>query len=540
MDWSGATFGQAIKAIGKAVEPTRPALIHGDRIVDWGELDRVTDAIGAGLLAKGLRPGDVVGHQVRNSPEYLLSFLGCAKAGLTPVNVNYHYRDAELADIITRFNMRAIVQNAEFAPVLAEARARGASVEQVFSVDGDDSFAELTRADSTGFSVNEDPDLQFYLATGGTTGTPKAVVWRQRDAWSAYNLRSWTKSLAQPPVVVSSLDEHVARAVAEKPPSMASLSPLMMLSPLMHGTGLFTALIALFRGGTVITLPATRFDANQALDTIFARQALSVCFVGDAFARPLVEALEARSDSVEVFASLRYIVSSGAILSPEMKAKLLGFSDHVIILDALGSSESAGTAMSVSSAAAPGKSAFMPGAGSQIKILGDDLKPLPAGSEAYGMLARSGPLPLGYLGEDALNAKTFPTIDGERYVITGDRARLTADGRIEFAGRDGLCINTGGEKVFAEEVEAVLQTHAAVKDVRVVGVPDARFGKRIAAVVQTDAGPELEAELNTLVRAALAAYKAPRLYAFTDQPLRLNNGKGDYKTALQLAEAAAG
>jgi fatty-acyl-CoA synthase len=167
------------------------------------------------------------------------------------------------------------------------------------------------------------------------------------------------------------------------------------------------------------------------------------------------------------------------------------------------------------------------------------MQPLSVGSEAYGVLARSGPLPMGYLGEDALNARTFPTIDGVRYVITGDRARLTADGRIEFAGRDGLCINTGGEKVFAEEVEAVLQTHAAVKDVRVVGVPDARFGKRIAAVVQTEADPTLEATLNTLVRATLAAYKAPRLYVFTDRELRLNNGKGDYKTALKLAEAAA-
>jgi fatty-acyl-CoA synthase len=538
-DWYGVTFGQAIKALAKVVEPMRPALIHGDRVVDWGDLDRLTDAIGAGFLAKGLRPGDVVGHQLRNSPEYLLSFLACAKAGLTPVNVNYHYRDAELADIMTRFNMRAIVQNAEFAPVLAEAGARGASVDLVFSVDGDESFAELTRADATGFKVTEDPDVEFYLATGGTTGSPKAVVWRQMDAWAAYNVRNWTVSLALPPEVATSLEDHARRAAAAPPPSMETLSPLLMLSPLMHGTGLFSALICLFRGGTVVTLPATRFDADQAIDTISKRGVLSLCFVGDAFGRPLADALEARADGAERIASLRYVVSSGAVLSPEAKARILKINNQLVIVDALGSSESAGTAISVSHAKDLGQGAFSPVAGSNIKILDEQMQPLSVGSEAYGVLARSGPLPMGYLGEDALNARTFPTIDGVRYVITGDRARLTADGRIEFAGRDGLCINTGGEKVFAEEVEAVLQTHAAVKDVRVVGVPDARFGKRIAAVVQTDAGPALEAKLNTLVRATLAAYKAPRLYVFTDRELRLNNGKGDYKTALKLAEAAA-
>lgn len=538
MGWDGSPFGVAVKAIARAVEPERAALIHGDTVVGWAEFDRLTDAVAAGLLARGLERGDVIGLQLRNCPEYSLAFIGAAKAGLIPVNVNYHYRGAELADIVTRFAIRAIVQNAEFAEMLASARAQGAAVEHVFQVGGDESFAAL--AETAGdFAPEDDPDARFYVATGGTTGMPKAVVWRQVDAWAAFQLSVWPGAPGERPAIATSLDDHVARAVAARPPSAVSRAPLLMLSPLMHGAGLFAALICLLKGGTLVTLPSARFDADLAIDTIARRGVVTASFVGDAFALPLADALERRADAAERIAPLRFIGSSGAVFSAEAKARLMAVNPDLTIYDALGSSESAGTAAVVTTkAGTSGGGGFAPLPGRTVKIFDAELNELPPGSEDFGVLARSGPLPLGYLGEDELNARTFPVVDGVRYLMTGDRARLTADGRIEFAGRDNLCINTGGEKVFPEEVEAVLQRHPAVRDARVIGLPDPRFGRRVAAVVQAEAADGLEAALDAHVRAALAAYKVPRLYVFTDRSLRLNNGKPDYKTAMAIAGGA--
>jgi acyl-CoA synthetase (AMP-forming)/AMP-acid ligase II len=225
------------------------------------------------------------------------------------------------------------------------------------------------------------------------------------------------------------------------------------------------------------------------------------------------------------------------VFSADAKARLIAVQPKLTIIDALGSSESAATAIAITTAKGTSGKGFGAVPGRPVKIFDEAMNELPPGSEHYGILARAGPLPLGYLGEDELNARTFPTIDGVRYLMTGDRARVTLDGRIEFAGRDNLCINTGGEKVFPEEVEAVLKSHPGVRDVRVIGLPDPRFGKRIAAVVAFDGTPD-EAALDAHCRAALAAYKVPRFYIFTSETLRLNNGKPDYRVALRIAEAA--
>ena len=236
-----------------------------------------------------------------------------------------------------------------------------------------------------------------------------------------------------------------------------------------------------------------------------------------------------------------FLTSSGAVFSQSAKERLIAVQPKLTIIDALGSSESGATAISVTTARGTGgpggKGGFGAVPGRAIKVFDADLRELPPGSVEYGILARAGALPLGYLGEDELNARTFPTIDGVRYLMSGDRARLTLDGRVEFAGRDNLCINTGGEKVFPEEVEAALQAHPAVRDARVIGLPDARFGKRVAAVVDMDGTPDAAA-LDAHCRAALAAYKVPRRYIFTAESLRLNNGKPDYQAALRIADAA--
>lgn len=539
MAFGGANFGIVLKALAGAIPPDRPALVHGARVVTWGELDALTDRIAAGLRARGLKPGDIAGQMLRNTPDYMLAYFACAKAGVVPVNVNYHYRLRELADICTRFGLKALFAESDFADAAREAMPAGTLTIDV----GADEWEDLCASEvPAGFAVHDDADALFLTATGGTTGMPKAVMWPMREAWGAFNIGVWQRPPGTPPLVVASLEEQVAEAARIGPEHPASTSPLLLLSPLMHGAGQFTAVIHLLKGGTLALLPAPKFDADLALDEIRRIGARGVFIVGDAFALPLGDRLDARGDGSEVLASLRSITSSGAVFSPALKQRLLAHAPHLMIIDALGSSESSGTGIVITTAAGSsggGKFQPLPGPGRETRLFDENLREIPPGTEGVGIVARTGPLPLGYLGEDEKNAQTFPTIDGKRWLMTGDRARWAADGTLEFIGRDNMCINTGGEKVFPEEVEAVLLEHPAVKDVRVVSLPDPRFGRKVVAVVQPE-GEVDEAALDTHARAGLAGYKIPRLYILTDRSLRLNNGKPDYKTAQAIAEAAAG
>jgi fatty-acyl-CoA synthase len=497
----------------------------------------LTDWIAAGLVARGLKPGNIAGMMLRNTPEHMLAFFGCVKAGAVPVNVNYHYRQRELADIFTRFGLKALFTESEFAEV-----ARAAMPDHTLTVD-------VASADWTAlcegpmladFAVHDDPAALFLTATGGTTGMPKAVMWPMDQAWQAFNIGLWQGPPGTPPLITASLEQQVAEAVRIGPDHPASTSPLLLLSPLMHGAGLFTAVIHLLKGGTLALLPGPKFDADLALDEVRRTGARGIFIVGDAFAVPLADRLDARGDGAEVLASLRSMTSSGAVFSPAIKQRLIAHHPMLVIVDALGSSESSGTGIVITTAAgSSGGGKFQPLPGRETKLFDENFKEIPLGAEGVGIVARTGPLPLGYLGEDERNAQTFPVIGGQRWLMTGDRARWSADGTLEFIGRDNMCINTGGEKVFPEEVEAVLLGHPAVKDVRVVSLPDPRFGRKIVAVVQPE-GAFDEAALDAHARAGLAGYKIPRLYVLIERSLRLNNGKPDYKTAQAVAEAAAG
>jgi acyl-CoA synthetase (AMP-forming)/AMP-acid ligase II len=537
MAFQGANFGIVLKALAAAIPPERPALVHGNRVVNWGELGAVTDRIAAGLQARGLKPGDIAGQMLRNTPDYLLAYFGCIKAGVVPVNVNYHYRQRELADIFSRFGLKALFTESDFA-----VSARAAMPERALTVDaGSPDWAGLCDSDlPAGFAVHDDPAALFLTATGGTTGMPKAVMWPMNEAWGAFSIGVWQRGPGNPPFVAGSLDEQVAEAVRNGPDNPASNSPMLLLSPLMHGAGQFTAVIHLLKGGTLALLPAPKFDADAALDEVQRIGARGIFIVGDAFALPLADRLDARADGAQVLASLRSITSSGAVFSPALKQRLIAHHPSLMIIDALGSSESSGTGIIITTAAgSSGGGRFQPLPGRETKLFDENLTEIPPGSDGVGIVARTGPLPLGYLGEDEKNRQTFPTIGGKRWLMTGDRARWAADGGLEFIGRDNMCINTGGEKVFPEEVEAVLLAHAQVQDVRVVSLPDARFGRKVVAVVQpAQASDDLEDALDACARAGLAGYKIPRLYVFTDSSLRLNNGKPDYKTAQALAEAA--
>ena len=537
MAFEGANFGCVVKALAGAIPAERPALVHGERIVTWGELDAITDRIAAGLIAHGLKPGDIAGQMLRNTPDYMLAYFGCVKAGVVPVNVNYHYKARELADIFTRFGLKALFTEHDFAETARTAMPQGTLTVDV----GGDQWAALCDTPlPEGFAIHNDPAALFLTATGGTTGMPKAVMWPMDQAWQAFNIGVWQRPPGTPPLVAASLEEQVAQGRAIGPDHPASASPLLLLSPLMHGAGQFTAVIHLLKGGTLALLPGPKFDADMALDEIARIGAKGIFIVGDAFALPLADRLDARSDGAQVLASLRSITSSGAVFSPALKARLIAHHPALMIVDALGSSESSGTGIVITTAqGSSGGGKFQPLPGRETRLFDEHLNEILPGTDGVGIVARTGPLPLGYLGEDEKNAQTFPVIGGKRWLMTGDRARWAADGTLEFIGRDNMCINTGGEKVFPEEVEAVLLDHPAVKDVRVVSIPDARFGRKVVAVVQPE-GEIDEAALDAHARAGLAGYKIPRLYLFTDRSLRLNNGKPDYKTAQGIADAAAG
>jgi len=538
MVFAGANFGCVVKALAGAIPHDRPALVHGERVVSWGELDALTDSIAAGLIARGLKPGDIAGQMLRNTPDYMLAYFGCVKAGVVPVNVNYHYKTRELADIFARFGLKALFTESDFA-----AAAAAAMPGEALTVDvGSDDWAGLCSTPlPDGFAIHDDPEALFLTATGGTTGMPKAVMWPMDQAWQAFNIGLWQRPPGTPPLIAGSLTEQVAQAAAIGPDHPASNSPMLLLSPLMHGAGQFTAVIHLLKGGTLALLPGPKFDADLALDEVARIGARGIFIVGDAFALPLADRLDARSDGGEVLASLRSITSSGAVFSPALKQRLIAHHPALMIIDALGSSESSGTGIVITTAAgSSGGGKFQPLPGRETKLFDEHHTEILPGSDGVGIVARTGPLPLGYLGEDEKNAATFPVIGGQRWLMTGDRARWAADGTLEFIGRDNMCINTGGEKVFPEEVEAVLLDHPAVKDVRVVSLPDARFGRKVVAVVQPEgAAPEgLIDALDSHARAGLAGYKIPRLYLLTDASLRLNNGKPDYKAAQALADAA--
>ena len=536
MAFQGANFGVVVKALAAAIPPDRPALVHGERIVSWGDLDAITDRIAAGLIARGLKPGDIAGQMLRNTPDYMLAYFGCVKAGVVPVNVNYHYKARELGDIFTRFGLKALFTESDFADVAREAMPEGTLT---MDVGAEEWTALCATALPAGFAVHDDPEALFLTATGGTTGMPKAVMWPMDQAWGAFNIGLWQRPPGTPPLMVESLAEQVAQAAAIGPDHPASTSPLLLLSPLMHGAGQFTAVIHLLKGGTLALLPGPKFDADLALDEVRRLGARGIFIVGDAFALPLADRLDARGDGAQVLASLRSITSSGAVFSPALKQRLIAHHPALMIVDALGSSESSGTGIVITTAAgSSGGGKFQPLPGRETKLFDEHFNEILPGTDGVGIVARTGPLPLGYLGEDEKNAQTFPVIGGQRWLMTGDRARWSPDGTLEFIGRDNMCINTGGEKVFPEEVEAVLLGHPGVKDVRVVSLPDARFGRKVVAVVQPESEVD-EAALDAHARAGLAGYKIPRRYILTDRSLRLNNGKPDYKTAQGIADGAA-
>ncbi|UAJ09373.1 AMP-binding protein [Glacieibacterium megasporae] len=518
MSWS---FGKVFTAVGKVVPPGDAALIHGDAVTTWGDFDRRTDALAAAFVAAGAVPGDKLAHLMRNGPAYSETSVAGFKARLVHVNVNYRYTGEELFYILDNSDAAVLVHDPEFAETIAALRPRLPKLKLV--VETGAAFDALANSGAAAPLQDFDPNDLLFIYTGGTTGSPKGVMWAQSDLWL---LMGGGAAIGGAPL--SGLDELLANITAGHGRNRA-----LVLPPQMHGTGYLATLSTLARGGCVVTLPSPGYSPLEALAACAAHSPDYAAVVGDAFARPLLAALDHGGGSI---ASLRTMLSSGTMWSPEVKAGLLRHNPEMMLLDALSSSESLGIGVAIQTAATAGEpTRFTQGV--ETLVLDEDMQPVAPGSGITGRLARGGLNPRGYYKDPAKSAATFVDIGGKTYSIAGDWATVDPDGSIVLLGRGSHCINTGGEKVFPEEVEEALKTHPGVDDALVFGVADAKWGQAVTAVVAGSA--VAPADLIAYVRTHLAPYKAPKQVFHVANVPRAPNGKADYARAKEMAAAAS-
>ena len=522
------------EAIAAAV-PDRECIVAGGVRRTWAEVTersrRLASVLadgGIGLrgdvddpaaLAPWQSPHDHVALYLHNGHEYLEGMLGAWKARAVSVNVNYRYVAGELRHVLADSASRAIVFHSAFAATLASVLDDLPHLELLLQVPDasasgllpgarwyDDALADAAPRAPEGLS----PDDRYILYTGGTTGMPKGTLWRQGDF------------VATALGVAGEQDELVAAAASR--PGLRTLPS----APFMHGAAHWNAISAWLSGGAVIVQrePA-RLDPADVLGTCARERVTSLQIVGDPFARPLLDELDAREYDLS---ALRFLVSGGAVLSTPVKERLLAHVPGLRIVDVLGSSETGRQAVS-------GRTAAFRPERTAVVLSADRTRRLHPGDDEVGWLAQAGRVPLGYLGDERKTAATFPVIDGVRYAVAGDRVRLRPDGTIDLLGRDSVTINTGGEKVFAEEVEQVLTAHPAVADALVAGRPSERWGSEIVAVLEARPGAPRPSddELRAHCHAALAGYKVPKAFRWVERVVRSPAGKADYAWARAVA-----
>jgi acyl-CoA synthetase (AMP-forming)/AMP-acid ligase II len=513
------TFADVWETVADTV-PEGIAQVHGERRYHWRTFDRRADGVAGRLLAAGLQRHDKVALYLYNTPEYLEAAFAAMKAALVPVNTNYRYKHDELLYLWDNADAAAVVFDGAFADVVEGLRARCPKVKLWLHVGAGcppwaSSYEQAAAAAAAGRCAppwGRSGDDPIFIYTGGTTGRPKGVMWRQHDLYMASNVTN------DPPVADAPLVRERVRALEHPPVGLPA-------PPLMHGTAYVFASTILNRGGTVVTLPEQRFDAGRLLDAIESHGVTDLCIVGDAFCRPMVELLDASPGRYDL-SKLRVISSSGMMWSQEVKARLLAHAPQVMMIDFLNSSEASGMGRSITSkkGAASGAKFQL---GKNAFVIDDDGAPIAPGSGKVGRVAVRGIVPLGYYKDPEKTRATFPVIDGVRCAVPGDYATVEADGSITLLGRGSVSINTGGEKVFPEEVEEAIKTCAGVEDAVVVGVPDPRLGQVVAALV---AGPHGDPEaIKSHVRRKLAGYKVPRHVMIAPSTERSATGKADYK-----------
>ncbi|MBS1837854.1 MAG: AMP-binding protein [Actinobacteria bacterium] len=537
---SGWNFAELWEAIADRF-PDAQAQVQGDRRFTWREFDQRSDALARHLIDGGATHQDKVALYLQNCPEYMEGCYAAFKGALVPVNTNYRYLDDELVYLWDNADAIAVVFHGSFVDRVDAVRARLPKVRHWIWVD-DGTAGRPEWAEDYEAVVSTPPgrtvppwgrsgDDVVMIYTGGTTGMPKGVMWRQDDL-IAVTCGNGNAKFAKHPDEVGGVEGIVGDLTQPGPPGLPAC-------PLMHGTGWFTANIFLTQAGSVVTLVDRTLDWVEVLDTIEREHVGALTIVGDAFGKPMVRTLDANPDRWDL-SSLVLVASSGVMWSEPVKQAMLAHNPGMLLVDTFSSSEAIGMGNSVSYGGSAEKTAhFALGAG--CKVFADDGRPVAPGSGERGRVAVPGRVPIAYYKDPEKSASTFIEFEGVRYSMPGDYATVEADGTITLLGRGSVCINTGGEKVFPEEVEEALKTHDAVADAVVVGVPDEKFGEAITAVVEPAPGASLdEAALIAHVKEHLAHYKAPKRVLGIDTIGRAPNGKVDYKRMTAYAVDALG
>ena len=529
-----ASLLEAVADAVTAVDPQWPAAVHvGRRRVTWAQFDDRAARLAGSLAGQGIGPGDRVGIGLHNCPEYLESLFAVLKLRAVPVNVNYRYGATELEQVVRLTRMRGLVGEPEMLDVIGDVTARVPDLRVLVTGEAPETRFPRYEDAMSGPPMPRQPrspDDQILLLTGGTTGLPKGVVW---DSAGVCGVVSSAYGRAGVPVPRDAA-EVVAAAVAQVREGTAPV--VLPASPLMHGTGFFFSLGDLLRGGRVVTLPQHSLDPAALWTAVQEERVEELAIVGDAFAVPLLAELDraAAAGTPYDLTSLRRIVSSGVRWSPATKRRLLA-AGRFTLQDSIAATEGGPFGVSLCGPdpdSVTSEFTLPPNA----RVIGPDGTDVRPGSGEAGLLASTGNLPLGYLDDPEATAAVFRTIDGVRYAVPGDSATLAADGTISLLGRGSGVINTGGEKVFAEEVEEVLVQHPGVAEAVVVGVPDDRWGSRVAALVVPVPGAELDLDaLADHVGSRLAGYKRPRVLRLVAGIPRTVSGKLDRRWAQEQA-----
>ncbi len=520
-------LGDLLTLVAEAV-PDRSAIIAGDVRHTFAEFDRRTNQVARMLLARGLEPEAKVAIYSWNRAEWAELFFGAFKARVVPININYRYVAHELSYVLENSDAEVIVFERGFADVVAEVSPDLPLLRStVVLEDGSDGDAgpalgyeaEVTSQPDGPLDLDRSSDDLYFLYTGGTTGMPKGVMWRNEDLFFA------ALSGGLGPVPISRPEEIQERSLPED-----FARPSLVLAPLMHGAAQWGMCNMLFAGAGVLLYTERGLDPHAVWALAEREKAMGLTIVGDAMGRPLADALADGTHHYDLSGLFR-IGSGGGVFSPAVQAQLKEQIPHVAVMDSYGASETGAGGMS----AEGGARRFH--VSDEIQVLDDELRPIVPGRDQIGRLARTGHIPLGYYKDEVKTKATFPIgPDGRRWSVPGDFATVDADGVVTLLGRGSQCINTGGEKVYPEEVEEALKSHPEVYDALVVGLPDERWGERVAAVIQPREGAEPSLEsISAHCRQTIAGYKVPRTVTYVQSIKRSPAGKADYRWAKEMA-----